>query len=117
MIEARKKAGLPTSSFVRPGYFESLRDTQINKFLLAVGSLYTCYAYPNTIYYVIAGTAIFYFLVFLYKLKKIFDSLKTEFRVDPRSQFSEAFQRDIYDRMKARQARKAEKKKPPTTKK
>ena len=93
--------GLPTTSFVPLGYFESLSDKTINKFLLAVATVYTFYNYPITIYYAIALGIISWIIAFLIRYSRILERLKHDFVPDPKSRWSEAFQRDAHRRMKA----------------
>ena len=51
---------------------------------------------------------VFYFLVFLYKLYRITNRLKVDFRPDPKSRYSDEYQRQQYDGMKAYIAKKKE---------
>lgn len=94
-----------------PGYFEKLSDKQINKFLAYVGAAWTVYAYPNTIYYVLAAGITIHSLVILYKYLKINHRIKFDFRPDPKSRNSEAYDREVHERLQARKANKDKAKK------
>ncbi len=101
---ARQQAlGLPTTSFPPPGYFESLRDGQINRFLFTVGTLYSFYFYPITLYVTAGVIGVSYILIYIYKYRKIKQRIKGDFVYNPKSRYSEAFERDVHERMQARE--------------
>ena len=114
ILKRRRDAGLPTTSWVPLGYWESLSDKTINKFLFTVGCIYTFYTYPIYLYWTLGLLALSYVLIFLYKYRRIKERIKHDFRPDPKSKNSEAFERDLHERMRARALRN--KKTPPAAK-
>ena len=106
--EELKAKGKRTECFETPGWFERRTDTEINKFLFALGFIYWHYTHPIWIYYTSGTIVVFYFLVFLYKLYRITNRLKVDFRPDPKSRYSDEYQRQQYDGMKAYIAKKKE---------